>query len=89
MEVIKMKKEPVNSVNEKPIYTQFTCPDCGGHTLRSVVETYATITGFGDEAVFYVLDDEEKQYHEIAYFFCSNFCNWDSDKESEVRDYVK
>jgi predicted RNA-binding Zn-ribbon protein involved in translation (DUF1610 family) len=84
-----MKNESANPVqNEKPIYTQFTCPDCGGNALRAIVESYATITGFDDNAVYYVLDEEDKQDHNIPLFFCDN-CGYDTEKESSVRDYVK
>ncbi len=87
-EVMMMKKESVNPVNEKPIYTQFTCPDCGGHHLGAKVECDATVTGFDALTTYFIFDEKQDQEHAIALFFC-NDCEWNASEESFVRDYMK
>lgn len=43
-----MKNESATPITEQPIYTQSTCPECGGHTLKAKVEWDANVTGFDD-----------------------------------------
>ena len=83
-----MKQESVRPVNVKPIYTQFTCPDCGGHSLKAKVECDAVVTGFDDLTTYFIFDEKTEQEHAVALFFCDD-CEWNTDEESDVRDYVK
>ena len=83
-----MKNESAAPITEQPIYTQFTCPDCGGHFLKAKVECDANVTGFDDRAAYFILDKEQEPALDVALFFCQD-CDWNTDEESFVRDYMK
>jgi hypothetical protein len=83
-----MRQESVRPVNEKSILREFTCPSCGGHTLKAKIECDASITGFDDLTAYFRLDEAQDQEYAIALFFC-NDCQWNCDEESEARDYMR
>jgi hypothetical protein len=83
-----MPKESVSPVNENPFLGEFTCPDCGGHTLKAKIECDASIGGFDDITTYFRLDEAQDQEYAITLFFC-NDCQWNCDDESQARDYVK
>lgn len=83
-----MNNESAAPITEQPIYTQFTCPYCGGHRLVVKVECDATVTGFDALTTYFIFEEKQDQENAISIFFC-NDCEWNTDEESEVRDYVK
>ena len=66
---------------------KFTCPDCGGHHLRVIVEFHADVTSFGRVGQWFRLDDEQPG-NAIARFYCYD-CDWETKEDGSVMENVK
>ena len=81
-----MARESLTPINEKPICTQFTCPNCAGHSLKAIVEFDAEINSVDDECAYFTVN--EAMEPDVAQFY-SPYCDWYCDRQSLVVDYMK
>lgn len=81
-----MTRESLTPINEKPIITQFTCPNCAGHSLKAIVEFDAEINSVDDEGAYFTVN--EAMEPDVALFYCPD-CNWDTKNQPSVLEYIK
>ena len=81
-----MQNESETSLEKQQIYKHFSCPECGGRILKGIVEFDANINSLDDEGAYFTVNGAMEP--DIALFYCPE-CNWDTDKQSSVMDYMK
>ncbi|MCL5125957.1 MAG: hypothetical protein M1511_15955 [Deltaproteobacteria bacterium] len=78
-----MSKE---SLIQDEYLSEFTCPKCGGHTLRADVVLGADVTHFEDEEPFYEIPYDQEHY--IMSYWCGD-CFWETKEQSVVMNHMK